>query len=44
MTITTKKGEVDFSSPESIVIIILCILLGIALLYYVWTLKGRLMP
>ncbi len=44
MAIPTKKGEVDFSSPESIVIIILCILLGLTLLYYVWTLKWRLMP
>lgn len=39
-----KRGDVDFSSPEAIVVIILCILLGLAFLYYIWTLKGRLMP
>jgi len=39
-----KRAEVDWSSPETVVVIILCVLLGLVFLYYIWNLKGRLMP
>ncbi len=38
------RGEVDWSSPETLIIIILAVLLGFALIFYVLKLKGRLLP
>lgn len=38
------RGEVDWSSPETLVILILAVLLGVGLLFYVLYLKGKLMP
>lgn len=39
-----KKAEVDWSSPETLVIIILVVLLGLAFIFYILKLKGRLLP
>ena len=36
-----NKGEVDWTSPETLVIIILSILLGLAFIYFVWHLRGQ---
>lgn len=38
------RGEVDWSSPETLVVLILAVLLGVGLLLYVLYLKGKLIP
>ncbi|MBI2102860.1 hypothetical protein HYT55_03405 [Candidatus Woesearchaeota archaeon] len=40
----STRGETDWSSPETLVIIILVVLLGLAFIFYVLKLKGRLLP
>jgi len=39
-----KKGEVDWSSPETLVKILLAIILGLVVLYFIWMLRGKIMP
>ncbi len=41
MTITTKRGEIEFGEMtiEKVVVIILCIILGLLFLYFIWS-KG----
>jgi len=39
-----EKKAVDWASPQTLVVTILAILLGIGLLYAVWKLRGTIMP
>ncbi len=39
-----KRGEVDWASPTTLVVIILAILLGIAFIWYITTVSGRIAP
>jgi hypothetical protein len=38
------KKAVDWASPTTMITVILSIILGLAFLYYIWTLKGKLGP
>ena len=38
-----KRG-VDWAAPNTLVVIILAVLLGLAFLVYVWKLRGNLLP
>lgn len=40
-----KKGEeAEHSTITTLIIVMLCIVLGLAFLYYIWKLKGRVAP
>ena len=43
LTQLNKKG-VDWSNPQTLVVVVLAIILGLTFLYLVWNLRGRLMP
>lgn len=39
-----KKGDVDWSNPEFLVVVMLVILLGLALFFFIFKLRGKLTP